>query len=99
MSYCVRLPLNAVMGFSQILSSPEGDASLDDETREKISQIMKVNSGNLMQLVNSVLDLSRLESGMMKFVLSDCDIVQICKDAVSMSRMKEGNMAVITFDD
>lgn len=99
MSYCVRLPLNAVMGFSQILSSPEGDASLDDETREKISQIMKVNSGNLMQLVNSVLDLSRLESGMMKFVLSDCDMAQICKDAVTMSRMKEGNMAVITFDD
>lgn len=99
MSYCVRLPLNAVMGFSHILSSPEGDVSLDEETREKISQIMKVNSGNLMQLVNSVLDLSRLESGMMKFTLSNCDIAQICKDAVTMSRMKEGNKAVITFDD
>ena len=41
-----------------------------------------------MRLVNNVLDLSRLEAGMMKFQMSNYDIVQLCNDAVGMAHMQ-----------
>ena len=66
MSYNIRIPLNNVVGFSQLLST---DNELDEEERKEYSGIIQTNSGELIQLVNDVLDLSRLEANMMKFQL------------------------------
>ena len=45
-----------------------------------------------MRLVNNVLDLSRLEAGMMKFQMSNYDIVQLCNDAVGMAHMQNSTL-------
>lgn len=47
-----------------------------------------------MLLVNNVLDLSRLEADMMKYQLSDYDIVQLCNDAVSAARMQNTDLQI-----
>lgn len=45
-----------------------------------------------------VLDLSRLESGMMKFSVAECDAVQLCRDAKMMVEMQERNAVHVQFD-
>lgn len=77
MSYNIRIPLNNVVGFSQLLST---DEELDEKERKEYSAIIQQNSGELIQLVNDVLDLSRLEAKMMKFQLQDCNVQEWCTD-------------------
>lgn len=95
MSYNIRTPLNNVVGFSQLLAS---DQEFDDETLKDYSTIIHDSSEELMKLVNDVLDLSRLEAGMMKFQIQDYDIVTLCKEAVCISEMQnEGSNIKIVF--
>lgn len=79
MSYNIRTPLNSVVGFSQLLAI---DPEMDEEQRKEYSSIIKKNSEILLNLVNDVLDLSRLESGMMKFNLQEYEVVTLCKEAI-----------------
>ena len=69
MSYNIRIPLNNVVGFSQLLST---DMGLDDKEKLEYSEIIQANSTDLIQLVNDVLDLSLLEAKMMKFQIHNC---------------------------
>lgn len=99
-SYKIRTPLNSVMGLSEILANnPE---LIEPEDVKKISETIQNNSQELQKLVNAVLDLSRLESGMMKYNLSDYSLRQICQDAISIVRLhNEQPQPVdrISFDD
>ncbi len=64
MSHELRTPLNSIIGFSEFLAS-EGDGSLSSTQREYLEDIR--NSGNhLLQLINDVLDLAKVESGKME---------------------------------
>ena len=83
MSYNIRIPLNNVVGFSQLLST---DMGLDDKEKLEYSEIIQANSTDLIQLVNDVLDLSRLEAKMMKFQIQDCEVREICNDLIYMAR-------------
>lgn len=91
MSHAIRVPLNGVLGFSQIIANGE---EMDDDTRKEYAEIIKQNTEQLMELVNNVLDLSRLEAGMMKFQLSDYDVVQLCSDALGGARMHNPNLHI-----
>lgn len=60
MSHELRTPLNAILGFSQLIQMKDQDMSPDD--RESVAHI--IDSGNhLLELINDVLDLARIESG------------------------------------
>jgi len=83
MSYNIRIPLNNVVGFSQLLST---DTGLNDKEKLEYSEIIQMNSTELIQLVNDVLDLSRLEAKMMKFQIQDCEMREICNDLIYMAR-------------
>ncbi len=84
-SYKIRTPLNSVMGLSEVLANnPE---LINPEDIRTVAETIQDNSQKLQQLVNAVLDLSRLESGMMKYNLSDYSLTQICQDAISIVRM------------
>lgn len=82
MSYNIRIPLNNVVGFSQLLST---DMGLDDKEKLEYSEIIQANSTDLIQLVNDVLDLSRLEAKMMKFQIQNCEMREICNDLIYMA--------------
>lgn len=96
MSYNIRIPLNGVVGFSQLLSAEE---DIDEETRKEYTTIVQKNSEELMRLVNDVLDLSRLEAGMMKFQIEKHDICQLCNEALYMANMYNEDRADIRFTD
>lgn len=90
MSYNIRIPLNNVVGFSQLMSENSG---LSEEDRKEYSSIIQNNSTMLIQLVNDVLDLSRLEANMMKFQLCDFSVQEWCCDLPGMAQMhSDGNI-------
>lgn len=96
MSYNIRIPLNAVVGFSQLIAS---EPDMDEQMRKEFSIIIQKNSEELMRLVNDVLDLSRLEANMMKFQIQEYDIVALCNDAVYMANMRNEGMINILFNN
>jgi signal transduction histidine kinase len=69
MSHELRTPLNAILGFAQLLEMNVKD-KLDATNQENIYHILKA-SDHLLDLINEVLDLSKIESGKMDFVLND----------------------------
>lgn len=95
MSYNIRIPLNNVLGFSQLMTiDPD---SVDAEQWKEYSEIIQSNSAELIQLVNDVLDLSRLEAGRTKWQLQEYDIIPLCSDVISMVRMKGENKIQVDF--
>ena len=67
-----------------------------ESTRKEFATIIQKNTEELMQLVNDVLDLSRLEANMMKFQIHEYDVVSLCNDAIYMARMKgEGYIDIL----
>lgn len=84
-TYEIRIPLNSVVGFSDILCQ---DKNLSKEEREEYSHLIKNNTIKLIELMNNILDLSRLESGMMKFTWEDRDPIQLCFEAKTILEMR-----------
>ena len=80
MSHEVRTPLNAIVGFSAVLT--DEDESFDDESRREFSEIIKVNSFQLLKLINDILDLSDFENDNITFNIRTHDVVKLCNEVV-----------------
>ena len=80
MSHEVRTPLNAIVGFSAVLT--DEDESFDDESRREFSEIIKVNSFQLLKLINDILDFSDFENDNITFNIRTHDAVELCNEVV-----------------
>ena len=80
MSHEIRTPLNSIVGFSGLLTSDQ--MTLSHEEKAHFSDIIKQNSDALLNLINDVLDLSRIETGRMVINMKDCDIVALGRSVV-----------------
>ena len=95
MSHDIRVPLNNVLGFSQIITS-EHDNMSESQWKE-YSGIIQSNSAELIQMVNDVLDLSRLEAGRTKWQIQEYDLALLCPDVVGMAKMQGGEKLKIEY--
>ena len=81
MSHELRTPMNAIMGFSQLLS----EGSLGEEDQSYVNMIS--NSGrNLLALINDTLDFSKIESGKLAVEICNCQLGEIILEVESMLR-------------
>ena len=80
MSHEVRTPLNAIVGFSAVLSSD--DDSFDEDSRKEFCEIIKVNSFQLLKLINDILDFSDFENDNITFNIRTYHEVKLCKEVV-----------------
>ena len=78
MSHEIRTPLNAIVGFSELLQTSE-----TIEEREKFMKIINTNSDLLLRLINNILDLSKLESGIVELKTVEFDVVPFFFDLMS----------------
>ena len=80
MSHELRTPLNSIIGFSSVLLGPTGDPLTADQ-RMALGKVLK-NGQHLLQLINDILDLSKLESGRMTLSAESDDAVSIVSSCV-----------------
>ena len=90
MSHELRTPLNAVIGFAQILKS-----DLDDARREDVLEILRAGK-HLLALIDEVLDLSRIETGMITMSVEPTSVREIVDEAIPLVRglAKERNIEI-----
>lgn len=70
MSHEIRTPMNAIMGFSDLLD----DHFENKEKLKKYSTIIKQRSSDLLQIINDILEIARIESGQLPVHLEVCDL-------------------------
>lgn len=75
MSHEIRTPLNAILGFSRIIAETE-----NAEERLQYYDIVEKNNMRLQELINEILDLSKIESGMMEFNYAPVSLYTLCED-------------------
>lgn len=66
------------------------EQQIEDKQRVAISEVINKTSSDLMRLINDILDLSRLEAGMMRFVLSDVEVFSLIQDVVAGNSIESG---------
>ncbi len=86
MSHELRTPLNAIIGFSQLLTDQWG-GKLNDKQLQYVSEIF-IGGHHLLQLINDILDLAKVESGKMDLHFSKVNLGQLLKYAVTMIKQK-----------
>lgn len=95
MSHEIRTPLNAIVGFSNILASAE-----EEREKQEYVNIIENNNKLLLQLINDILDLSKIESGSMEFVYSDFDLNALLRELEQTSALRLTTSAVeIVFEE
>lgn len=83
MSHEIRTPLNAIVGFSEIMAVTENE----DEKHEYLEIIQK-NSNLLLQLINDILDLSRIESGKSEMHFQQVEISGLIDEVEKVHQLK-----------
>ncbi|WP_291589456.1 PAS domain-containing sensor histidine kinase [Bacteroides sp.] len=72
MSHEIRTPLNAIVGFSEMICQ-----SQEEEEKQEFMKIISSNNILLLQLIDDILDLSKIEAGTMEFTLGPTDINEL----------------------
>jgi PAS domain S-box-containing protein len=81
MSHELRTPLNAILGFGQILEQQ----SLTPMQREGVAYVLK-GGRHLLELINEVLDISRVEAGRMELSMEAVDVADLVEEACALVR-------------
>lgn len=84
MSHEIRTPMNAILGYAQIL---ERDPNLEGQYKNSIRNILS-SGKHLLNLINEILDLSKIEAGKMELTPTSFDLNAIVKDMSAMFELR-----------
>ena len=90
MSHDIRTPLNGILGLLQIDEMHEDDAVLLKNNREKI----KVSANHLLELINDVLQMSKLEDGHVELAQEAVDLRKMAKDVLAITDVRASESGV-----
>jgi len=97
MSHEIRTPLNAIVGFSQALEEED----IPDTAKEQISDII-ASSESLLDIVNGILDISKIEANKLEIVNTEYDFKKVLTELVALTKVRIGDKPitfVTKFDD
>lgn len=94
MSHEIRTPLNAIVGFSKIIAETQ-----DQEERKSYYTIVETNNGRLLGLINEILDLSKIESGIMEFDMEPTNLATLCRDIQQTQSLRCQTGVKLQFED
>jgi signal transduction histidine kinase len=82
MSHELRTPLNGILGFAELLKY-----ELDDPSHQEYARVIQQSGEHLLNLVNEILDLAKIESGEMRFKRISTALVALIEDCSSIHRV------------
>lgn len=94
MSHEIRTPLNAIVGFSTLLAAAE-----NLEEQKLYSDIINQNSDILLQLINDILDLSKIEAGTLEYVKRPMDLGELCRTIYEVHKGRVGEGVRLVLDN
>jgi signal transduction histidine kinase len=84
MSHELRTPMNAILGFAQLMEKSKKDP-LPISQLKRVAQISKAGT-HLLELINEILDLPRIETGKMSVSIEPVSISELARDVLSLTR-------------
>ncbi len=82
MSHELRTPMNAILGFGQLMEL-DADDPLSENHQERLNEILKAGN-HLLELINEVLDLSRIEAGKLTLSIEDVDVREVLEETLTL---------------
>jgi signal transduction histidine kinase/ActR/RegA family two-component response regulator len=92
MSHELRTPLNAIIGFSELLLDPTFGA-LNEDQKGYTSDILS-SGRHLLELINDILDLSKIEAGKMRLAKEVFEIGPVVEEAMALLRVEAGRKSL-----
>jgi signal transduction histidine kinase len=89
MSHELRTPLNSILGFSEILKDNLAGA-LSEQQRVECLEAIHASGEHLLQLINDVLDMSRIEAGRMDLVLEEFPVDSSIREVITVVKSLAG---------
>ena len=90
MSHEIRTPLNAIVGFSNLLLD---DESVPEKAKDEVRDIVMA-SDNLLEIVNGILDISKIEAGKLEIVDTEYTIKKVIDELVALSKGRLGDKPI-----
>lgn len=90
MSHEIRTPLNAITGFSQALQDEE---DIPESAKEDIRDIMKA-SNSLLEIVNGILDISKIEANKLEIVKKEYEIGKVFDELIILTKSRIGDKPI-----
>jgi len=78
MSHEIRTPMNAILGFTELLTMP--NSSISSEEKQNYIKLIHNSGNNLVQLIDDIIDISKIEASQLKIIPKPCDINQTLTD-------------------
>lgn len=86
MSHEIRTPLNAIVGFSECIINADSLEEAKDNANDVITA-----SNTLLEIVNGILDISKIEAGKLELIENDYDTQKLFNDVIKLIRVRIGD--------
>ena len=90
MSHEMRTPLNAIIGLSDLAVETEG---LNSEVKSNLEKIYS-SGETLLNIVNDILDISKIEAGKLELLMSEYDIPSLINDTITQNILRTGEKPI-----
>ncbi len=92
MSHELRTPMNAILGFAQLMENSRREP-LSDRQKKQVQQIIRAGK-HLLDLINEVLDLARIESGKLSLSMESVSVSEIAQEVMNLSQQMTSKLNV-----
>ncbi len=87
MSHEIRTPMNGILGFTELLKDP----TISEKEREEYLELIEISGNRMMEIINNIVDISKIESGLTKVSFEKSDLHALCQEIFNFFENEANN--------